>query len=374
MTGRDGRSADGDLGGSGGPEGPATPGGAGNRAALGGAGGLTRSGVSGASAAPLRVVAFGGGHGLSASLRALRLLRDRWSREPGGRALEITAVVTVGDDGGSSGRLRAERGGLPPGDLRQALVALAEVDHPAGGLSAALFQHRFDGDGYLSGHAVGNLVLLGLMEMLGDPVAALDHVAGMLGCCGRVLPMSREAVSIEADVLGGDPGRPGEVVAVRGQHAVAVTRGEVRTVRLRPERPAACAEVLAAVDAADWLIFGPGSWYTSVIPHLLVPDLAAAVAASPARRLVTLNLAAEKETLGLSVPDHLAALTRYLPALRFDVVLADGKAVGDPEPVHRAAESLGARLALAPVAVSDGSPRHDPAALAAALEAVLGPP
>jgi uncharacterized cofD-like protein len=322
----------------------------------------------------VRVVAFGGGHGLSASLRALRSLRRQWSRAGDRCELDVTAVVTVGDDGGSSGRLRAERGGLPPGDLRQALVALADVDEPAGDVTADLFQHRFDGDGYLSGHAVGNLVLLGLMEMLGDPVAALDHTAGMLGCCGRVLPMSRQAVSIEAEVLGGDPARPGEVAVVRGQHAVAATRGEVQIVRLRPGQPTACAEVLAVVEAADWLIFGPGSWFTSVIPHLLVPDLAAAIMASRAKRLVTLNLAAEKETSGLSLPDHLAALTRYLPGLRVDVVLADGKAVGDPEPVHRAAESLGARLSLAPVAVPDGSPRHEPAALAAALEAVLGPP
>jgi uncharacterized cofD-like protein len=321
-----------------------------------------------------KVVAFGGGHGLSASLRALRLLRGQWDRDPHQGELDVTAVVTVGDDGGSSGRLRAERGGLPPGDLRQALVALADVDQPAGDLTAQLFQHRFDGYGHLSGHPVGNLVLLGLMEMLDDPVAALDHVAGMLGCCGRVLPMSRQAVNIEADVLGGDPTRPDAVVRVRGQHAVAVTRGEVQTVRLRPGRPAACAEALSAIETADWLIFGPGSWYTSVIPHLLVPDLAAAVTASRAKRLVTLNLAAEKETSGLSLPDHLAALTRYLPTLRVDVVLADGKAVGDPEPVHRAADSLGARLSLAPVAVPDGSPRHDPAALAAALEPLVAPP
>jgi uncharacterized cofD-like protein len=321
---------------------------------------------------PVRVVAFGGGHGLSASLRALRLLRNRWLADDGHAHLDLTAVVTVGDDGGSSGRLRAERGGLPPGDLRQALVALAESDDAVGDRSARLFQHRFDGYGPLAGHAVGNLVLSGLIEMLGDPVEALDQAAAMLRCCGRVLPMSRQAVSIEADVLGGDATRPDQVVAVRGQHAVAVTRGEVQTVRIRPGQPPACAEAVAAIHAADWLIFGPGSWYTSVIPHLLVPDLAAAMVASRARRLVTLNLAAEKETSGLSVPGHLAALTRYLPGLRVDVVLADGKAVGDPEPVHRAAESLGARLWLAPVSVPDGAPRHDPAALAAALEAILG--
>ena len=119
------------------------------------------------------------------------------------------------------------------------------------------------------------------------------------------------------------------------------------------------------------MLFGPGSWFTSVIPHLLVRDLGAAVAASSARRLVTLNLAAELETAGLSLPDHLRALARYLPGLRVDVVLADGKAVGDPIGLQTAAESLRARLVLAPVAVPHGGPRHDPAALASALREVL---
>jgi len=321
----------------------------------------------------LRVVAFGGGHGLAASLRGLR-------HAGADLALDLTAVVTVGDDGGSSGRLRADRGALPPGDLRQALAALAGPA-PADQLTAELFQHRFvpvpgeapatDRPDPLTGHAVGNLVLCGLMELLGDPVAALDHVGRLLGATGRVLPMSCEPVSIEADVRGGDPRRPADVVTVRGQHAVAVTRGRVESVRLQPKAPAACRPVLAAVRDADWLIFGPGSWYTSVIPHLLVPDLAAAIVASPARRLVTLNLAAEKETLGLSVADHLAALSWYLPQLQVDTVLADGTAVGDPDPAARAAESLGARLTLAPLAVADGSPRHDPVALGAALVPVL---
>ncbi|MGC4834615.1 gluconeogenesis factor YvcK family protein [Micromonospora vinacea] len=353
-----------------------------------------------------RVVAFGGGHGLSASLRALRHCAPELD-------LDITAVVTVGDDGGSSGRLRAERGGLPPGDLRQALVALAG-DHPATRRSAGLFQHRFaaipvgvpetgatepgpaagdrpdrdgpDRDGAarrgadgasagtdgLTGHAVGNLVLCGLMELLGDPVAALEHAGAMLGAVGRVLPMSRQPVGIEARVRGADPAAPDEVRTVSGQHQVAVTTGRVESLRLTPSAPPACAEAIEAIRAADWLIFGPGSWYTSVLPHLLVPQLADAIVSTSARRLVTLNLAAEKETLGLSVADHLAALHWYLPELKVDLVLADAKAVGDPEPVERAAESLGARLVLAPVAVVDGTPRHDPAALGAALVPVLG--
>ncbi|BCL12817.1 gluconeogenesis factor YvcK family protein [Micromonospora sagamiensis] len=361
-----------------------------------------------------KVVAFGGGHGLSASLRALRRCAPELD-------LDITAVVTVGDDGGSSGRLRAARGGLPPGDLRQALVALAG-DHPTTRRSARLFQHRFartgadvvatpagvavgagvggtpaadgpatrggtstgvfastgNGDGPggcadgLDGHAVGNLVLFGLMELLGDPVVALEHAGTMLGTVGRVLPMSCEPVGIEAQVRGVDPTRPDEVRTVRGQHQVAVTTGRVEALRLTPAAPVACPQAVTAIRDADWLIFGPGSWYTSVLPHLLVPGLAEAVVASPARRLVTLNLSAEKETQGLSAAGHLAALRRYLPELVADCVLADDRVVTDPESLARAAESLGARLVLAPVAVADGSPRHDPAALGAALVPVLG--
>jgi uncharacterized cofD-like protein len=307
-----------------------------------------------------KIVAFGGGHGLAASLRALRALQ---AKSP----LELTAVVTVGDDGGSSGRLRADRGIVPPGDLRQALAALADDKDPAAGQTAALLQHRFAGSDPLTGHPVGNLMLCGLMELLGGPVQAVDHVASLVKANGRVLPMSYDPVWIEADVSGPD----GEVITVFGQHNVAVTKGVVKTLRLNPARPAPCVEAVAATKDADWLIFGPGSWYTSVIPHLLIPELADAITHSAARRLITLNLAVEQETSGLSLPDHLAALSRYLPGLRVDVVLADGNAVGAPEPVRVAAESLGAELVLAPVAARGAMTRHDPVALAAALEPIL---
>jgi uncharacterized cofD-like protein len=306
------------------------------------------------------VVAFGGGHGLSATLRALRRL-----------GCAPTAVVTVADNGGSSGRLRRSRPILPPGDLRQALAALA-ADDDTSATNARLMQHRFAGSDELAGHAVGNLLLLGLFEVFDDPVAALDHAAELVRATGRVLPMSRIPLSIEATVRGADPDRPEDTVTVRGQHELAVSTGRVREVRLVPESPAACAEAVAAIGAADWLLLGPGSWYTSVIPHLLVPELRAAIVASPARRLVTLNLATESETSGLSTADHLAELTRYLPRLRADVVLADVRAMGEQAPLRVAAESLGARLVTARVAAADGSPRHDPAALAAALEDILG--
>jgi len=204
--------------------------------------------------------------------------------------------------------------------------------------------------------------------MYGDPVAALDHAAALVEARGRVLPMSPAPVEIAADVRapGGDTIR-----TVVGQHAVAVCPDHVEAVRLTPTDPPACEAAVTAVRNADWLIFGPGSWYTSVIPHLLVPDLADAILESPARRVIVLNLAVETETHGLSLSDHVGALTRYLPGLHADVVLADAEAVGDPGPVQRAAESLGARLVLAPVAADDGTPRHDPSALATALSQVL---
>ncbi|MEU8073918.1 uridine diphosphate-N-acetylglucosamine-binding protein YvcK [Catellatospora citrea] len=305
----------------------------------------------------IRVVAFGGGHGLSASLRALRAT---------GLPLEITAVVTVADDGGSSGRIRAGRDVLPPGDLRQALAALAG-DDDLSDRTARLMQYRFGGADELAGHPVGNVVLCGLMEQLGDPVAALDQVGAMLRAVGRVLPMSNKPLGIEADLA-----VDGRQITVRGQHQVAVAQGRVLQVRLEPPEPDACPQALAAIADADWLVFGPGSWYTSVIPHLLVPQLAAAVTRSAARRLVTLNLAADRETVGLSLPDHLDALGRYLPDLKVDIVLVDRNAVGDPEPVANAAESLGARIAIAPVAVEDGTARHDPVRLGRALVPLLG--
>jgi uncharacterized cofD-like protein len=316
----------------------------------------------------MRVVAFGGGHGLSATLRALRLLRTDLD-------LEITAVVTVGDDGGSSGRLRAQRGGLPPGDLRQALAALADPADPVAGRAADLLQYRFGrtpdhGDpdhDELAGHTVGNVLLAGLMELTGDPVAALDRAAELVRAVGRVLPMSPRPLRIEAAVRGDDPARPDEVTVVRGQHNIAVSRGLVRDVRLIPAAPVVCAEAVAAIEDAAWLLFGPGSWFTSVIPHLLVPDLADAIARARAERVVTLNLAAEQETAGLSPQDHLRALARYLPGPRVDVVLADSVAVSDPVGLRSAAASLRASVVFAPVAVADGRPLHDPTALARAL-------
>jgi uncharacterized cofD-like protein len=306
------------------------------------------------------VVAFGGGHGLAASLSALRRVDA-----------DVTAVVTVADDGGSSGRLRDEFGVLPPGDLRMALAALAGDDDWSR-LWQSVYQHRFAGAGPLAGHAVGNLVITALVDRLGDPVAALDLSAQLLGARGRVLPMATVPLQIVADVVGLAPD-PGSAVEVRGQVAVATTAGQVVGVRLEPADPPACPEAVEAISAADWVVLGPGSWFTSVIPHLLVPDLAKAIAGTGARRLLALNLASQPgETDGFSPTTHLEVLAAHAPDLEVDVVLADVSAVVDGDrDLREAATSLGAELVVAPVARDDGSPRHDEERLAAAYRQIF---
>ncbi len=316
---------------------------------------LPRGGPSGPA-----VVALGGGHGLAASLRALRHLTDR-----------LTAVVTVADDGGSSGRLRRELGVLPPGDLRMALSALCD-DGEWGRLWRDVLQHRFHSTGPLNEHALGNLLIVTLWDLLGDVVAGLDWVGRLLGARGRALPMAAVPLDIEAMVRGLDPADPQACRAVRGQVAVATTPGDVATVRLLPEQPPACPQSLEAIGAADWVVLGPGSWFTSVLPHLLVPELAAALAASDARRCVTMNLSTQPgETEGLSAEQHLRILAAHAPDLRLDVVLADPSAVEDADALDRAAAGLGARLVMRQVGRGDGSARHDTLRLAAAYRDVF---
>ena len=309
---------------------------------------------------PPRVVALGGGHGLSASLQALR-----------GLTPHLTAVVTVADDGGSSGRLRDELGVLPVGDLRMALAALAG-DDDWGRAWERLLQHRFPGEGALGGHAVGNLLLAALADTEGSVVAALDLVGRLLGGPGRVLPASTVPLDILARVAGLDPARPDALTEVRGQVAVATTPGRVTALSLSPDEPPACPEAVAAVRAADWVVLGPGSWFTSLLTHLLVPDLRAALEQTSARLLVALNLAPQAgETEGLSPEEHLAVLLAHAPGLSLDVVLADAAAVADARSLQDSAATLGARLVLAPVARGDGTARHDPVRLAGAYDSIF---
>ena len=309
------------------------------------------------------VTALGGGHGLAATLTALRFVTE-----------EITAVVTVADDGGSSGRLREEFGVLPPGDLRMALAALCS-DSEWGHTWRDVLQHRFAGDGPLSGHALGNLLIVALWELHEDPVAGLDLVGRLLGARGRVLPAAAAPLVIEADVSGLDPADPTARTVVRGQAEVAVTPGTVEAVRLDPADPPAYPESVAAIRAADWVVLGPGSWFTSVTTHLLVPEVREALEVTRARRLLVLNLEpASGETAGFSAAHHLRSFAEMAPGLRLDAVLADPAAVDDEPDLAEHAARLGAQLHLSPVSRRSVPGQHDPLRYAAALRDILYSP
>jgi uncharacterized cofD-like protein len=279
----------------------------------------------------------------------------------------------VADDGGSSGRIRRELPVLPPGDLRMALAALAGED-PRTQEMAALMQHRFGGSGVLAGHPVGNLVLTGLTEMYGgDSVRALGVVGDLLGARGRVLPMAEVPLDLVATVASVDPDDPDRLRRIRGQVAIASTPGRVREIRVAPSDPPVHPAVLDAIAAADVVSLGPGSWYTSVLPHLLVPRLREALAATSAAVVVVLNLEPQPgETDGFSPQEHLEVLLGHLGGVSLHTVIADASAVVDRRGLLSAVQRCGAELVLAPVAAPDGGPRHDPARLAAALASVVG--
>ncbi|MGW6444999.1 gluconeogenesis factor YvcK family protein [Lentzea sp. NPDC055074] len=310
----------------------------------------------------MKAVALGGGHGLHATLTALRRVTD-----------DVTAVVTVADDGGSSGRLRRELSDLlPPGDLRKAMAALAGQDD-ASQRWTSLFKHRFGGTGALAGHAVGNLVIAGLLEQLGDPVAVLDLTSRLLGVKGRVLPMSNDPLDIEADVVGLDEDET-DVRRIRGQVAIATTPGLVQRIRLTAPngRPAGCPEAVQAVLDADVVVLGPGSWFTSVLPHLLVPELLDALVRTRAKKVLVLNLVPQPgETAGFSPERHLDVVCEHAPELKVDAVIADVDSVPTPDRLTRAASALGARTHLAKIAAPEAAERHDPEALAGCLRQVV---
>ena len=307
-----------------------------------------------------RVVALGGGHGLAASLSALRLVCE-----------QVTAIVTVADNGGSSGRLRRDYDVLPPGDLRMALTALCD-DSEWGQTWSDVLQHRFTGEGDLSGHALGNLLIVALWQLHDDPVTGLDLVGRLLSARGRVLPMAAVPLELVAEVSGLDPHDPAHVETVRGQVAVARTTGLVESIALVPDNPPARPESVAAVDAADHIILGPGSWYTSVLTHLLVPELREALVHARARKVLTLNLEMNTaETRGFSATRHIETLHDTAPDLTVDTVLADPQTIDDRERLARACASLGAELVVAPLARLEHPGQHDALRLAAAYRDIL---
>lgn len=293
-------------------------------------------GAGSPSGAQPRVVAIGGGHGLAATLRAVRTYTD-----------DVTAVVSVADDGGSSGRLRELLNIMPPGDLRTCMVALAEP----GSLLAAAFAHRF-AEEELAGHALGNLVLAGLMDAARDPVAGLDEACRLLGVRGRVLPATTDPVTLKAEAEGGP---------VAGQVAVMRT-GHIHRISLVPADPVAPAAVVEAIDAADQIVIGPGSLFTSVLAAIAVPGIRDAIERSTARTVYVCNLRPQvPETEGFDIGMHAAALVDH--GVTVDIVVCDpsGLPMGKPT-VPVVATDLARPHGLA----------HDPGKLASALLDLLG--
>lgn len=291
----------------------------------------------------MKVVGIGGGHGLAATLRAARLYAD-----------EIAAVVTVADDGGSSGRLTRELGIPPPGDIRNCLVALS--DRPD---LAALFQHRF-ASGALTGHTVGNLMIAAMTEMNGDFAEAVHAAGRALEAVGTVHPATTALVGLMAKVNGGE---------VKGQVAVAQTRSPIQAVYLDPPDPPADPSAVAAILAADQVIMGPGSLFTSLIATLLVPGIRKALQHTKAKRVFVCNTRMQKgETEGLAAADHVQALLAHAGAFSVDAVLLQSPEIGsDGVRIDRdALEFLNVEVVEANLANGDGI--HDPEALAGALE------
>ena len=283
-----------------------------------------------------RVVAVGGGHGLAVTLRAVRSHTD-----------DVTAIVSVADDGGSSGRLRELLHVIPPGDLRKCLIALSEP----GSRLAVAFAHRFDEE-ELAGHSVGNLMLAGLLETCGDPVAALDEACRLLGVRGRVLPSATEPVVLKAESAGGP---------VTGQVAVNGT-GHISRVSLVPADPPAPGAALEALERADQILLGPGSLYTSVLAAAVVPRILEGINRSSAQRVYICNLRPQDtETAGYDVAMHVDALLAH--GVTIDRVVCDSSAieVGDT-PVPVVDVDLARPHGLA----------HDPVKLAQTLSDLLG--
>ena len=245
---------------------------------------------------PLRVVAIGGGTGLSALLQGLK-----YYAQPGrGALLDITALVTVTDDGGSSGRLRREFDVLPPGDIRNCMVALSEDE----ALLSRLFQHRFQAGLGLKGHSFGNLFLTALTQLMGDFPAAVKASSEVLRIKGRIYPATAANVALEATLEDG--------TRITGETNISKSRKPIRSVRLQPRKVKPMADTLAAIAQADLITLGPGSLFTSVIPNLLVEGISAAIRRSPALKAYFVNLMGQPgETVNFSASDHIRAIRKH---------------------------------------------------------------
>ena len=294
----------------------------------------------------MRVVGIGGGHGLAATLRAARRY-----------AHDVAAVVTVADDGGSSGRLTRELGIPPPGDIRNCLVALADDSE-----LAALYQHRFSA-GALADHPLGNLVVAALTETIGDFAAAVRRAGRLIGARGDVYPATTDLVTLGAHVDGG---------VIRGQVAVARASAAIHSVFLTPAEPRAHPAAVDAIHRADQVVLGPGSLFTSLLATLLVPGIRDALHASTAQRVLVCNARTQRgETQGLDAAAHVHALSAHVGTGAVDVVVAQCPALvdGGVEVDRGALSGFGVKVVEADVASTSGA--HDPERLAKVLASLV---
>ena len=276
-----------------------------------------------------RVVALGGGTGLPMVLQGLKeaLFPPGWSWEPPRDRDRLTAVVTAADDGGSSGRLRQAYGVLPPGDIRNCLLALADGNSTM----TEIFNFRFSGNGDLGGHSLGNLILTALNQLERDFSDAVERGSELLAIRGRVFPATLEDVTLKAEF---DDGKQ-----VEGESRIALVRRPIRRVCLHPEGVRALPQALEAIAAADLVVIGPGSLYTSIIPVLLVKELADALVHSPARVVLVMNLMTEPgETDNYTAVDHLVAIRRHAPTVPIHDVLLNSTPIPEKRVEYYAAE------------------------------------
>lgn len=310
---------------------------------------------------PLRIVAIGGGTGLSTLLRGLKHYVQP-SHSGGSRNLEITAVVTVTDDGGSSGRLRRDFDVLPPGDIRSCMVALSEDER----LLAQLFQYRFAAGRGLKGHSFGNLFLTALTHLTGDFATAVQLSSEVLASCGRIYPSTAANVTLDAVLANG------QVVA--GESRIGKSRSRIHRIRLRPEHCEPMPETLAAIAEADLILLGPGSLFTSVIPNVLVHGIPEAIRQSRAVKAYFVNLMWQPgETINFSASDHVAAIWDHAGAQLFDCVIINNAPIAQPLQVSYAEkrarpvemdvarlETMGLSVIEADLLAEGEKIRHDP--------------
>src|SRR5690348_10723758 len=319
-----------------------------------------------------RVVALGGGTGLSTLLRGLKehVIRRTDGRATAERPIaDLAAIVTVTDDGGSSGRLRRENRILPPGDIRNCMVALSKDE----ALLGRLFQYRFHAGRGLEGHNFGNLFLAALTHVTGDFVEAV-HVSGrVLAIRGRIFPSTISNVTLEAILENGR--------RIIGETKISASRKPIKKVRLSPRGARPLAEAIDAIKNADLILLGPGSLYTSVIPNLLIPEIAAAIARARVPRIYIANLMTQPgETTGYTLSDHLRAIERHVPERVVDWVVANRQPIS-PEVARRyrrqgaervivdlpVLQKLKVRVVLDNLLEEHGVLRHDSARLARLL-------